>query len=325
MLVRIIGAVGALALLFGAPLAANPVVLNESDLGSIDPTLLFMAGTMENSEFGWLGVYIQNITPGLQEAMDLDSDEGVLIDDVVEDSPAEEAGLMKGDIVLRYDGTVVESVTELTEMVRETEPGEEVEIKVNRDGREFPIIAVIGEKEDREFDIKGFPLDLPFTILEGFDMPHHPGMFKFSKSSKPRFGVGIQELDGQLAEFFEVPEGEGVLVTEVYEDSPAEEAGVMAGDVIVEFDGMKVTDSGELISAVNEADAGVAVQVEVVRKGRAMTLKAELPEIEKKHETSRFYIQDLEEDKKELTKEMEELRKELQELKMELEQLQKQQ
>jgi C-terminal processing protease CtpA/Prc len=322
MLAKVLCAVGILSLLLNAPAAANPVVVYGSDWDALDPTAVFLAGSLKDGEFGWLGVHIQNITPGLVEALDLDSEEGVLIDDVVDDSPAEEAGLMKGDVILRYDGSTVNDVKELTEMVRKTEPGTGIEIVINRKGRELTVLAEIGETEHGDFDAKSFALDLPFGILEGFNMPKESFKFEFQGSSKPRFGVGIQELDGQLAEFFEVSDEEGILVTEVYEDSPAEEAGVMAGDVIIKFDGKEIGETGELISAVQSADAGKTVMVEIVRKGRPMTLEAVLPDIEKEDKASRYYIQAMDEDKKELQKELDELKKELEKLKMELEKLQ---
>ena len=317
MLARVFGALGIIALFFSAPLAANPMVVHGSDWEGLDPTAVFLAGSLDDGGRGWLGVYIQNIE-GLKEAMDLDVDEGVLIDDVIEDSPAEDAGLESGDVIIEYDGFGVEDVSELTERVRETKPGTDVEILIIRDGRERSIRATIGEKE-KDIDIKSFTLDIPHGLLKGFDMAAEPFAFTF-KTGKPRFGVGIQEIDGQLAEFFEVSEDEGVLVTEVYEDSPAEKYGVKAGDVIVEFDGESISDTDELISAVKGADADVPVDVELVRKGKTMTIEVVLPEVEAQKKSVDYYLQELGEDE-ELQEELEELKKELKKLKMELEKL----
>jgi len=253
--------------------------------------------------------------------MDLDTDEGILIDDVVDDSPAEEAGLKKGDVIVRYGGSGVSDVSKLTEMVRKTEPGSDVEIRVLRDGRGQTLYAVIGAKEkDDQFDMKSFTLDFPQGLLKGFDFGDDPNVFSFAGGGKPRFGVGIQDIDGQLSEFFEVGEEEGVLVTEVYEDSPAEEAGVLAGDVIVEFDGHDISGADELITAVKSADADVAVDVELMRKGRAMNIEVVLPDTESRKKAADIYIHELQGDK-ELQQELEELKKELKKLKVELKEL----
>ena len=77
-----------------------------------------------DSERGWLGVYIQDVTSDIKEAMDLESKRGVLVRDVVEDSPAEEAGIEQEDVIIEFSGQKVKDSSELTKLIRSSSPGE---------------------------------------------------------------------------------------------------------------------------------------------------------------------------------------------------------
>ena len=147
-------------------------------------------------------------------------------------------------------------------------------------------------------------------------------------------GVHIQNLTDQLAEYFKVKEGKGVLVTEVEDDSPAEKAGLKAGDIITKINDEEVTTTGELSKAVRSYDPEAKVTVSVLRNGKNKKLNAtlaesemkmfyahhdfEMPDIEKfDFHDFRFKEDELKAHLKVLDKELEELKKELQELREE--------
>ena len=110
-------------------------------------TLSWAKKSSWDNEQGYLGVYLQELTSDLKESLDLDeSVKGVLISGVVEDSPAEEAGLEDGDVIISFDGKKVYSAKKLTGLVRKTEPGSRVKIKLIRDGDDKRLTVTLGEK-----------------------------------------------------------------------------------------------------------------------------------------------------------------------------------
>ena len=210
---------------------------------------------------GWLGVAVQEITPSLQKALELGDRKGLMITEVMDDSPAERAGLLEEDVILRYDGEPVSRISELRRLVRRTSPGTEVTLRIWRDGKEMDIRATIGKLRRRASDV--FIWRGPGKTLEIF-------------SGYPRLGVQVHELNPDLARYFEVDDREGVLVLEVEEDSPAEKAGLKAGDVIVRVEGEKVRDADDLRDILTDYEDGDEVAVEIVRRGKRKTLTVTL-------------------------------------------------
>ncbi|MGQ0721194.1 MAG: PDZ domain-containing protein [Candidatus Eiseniibacteriota bacterium] len=200
---------------------------------------------------GWLGIRPQRIEGGLAEALNLESDSGVLVGQVVEDSPAEKAGLRAGDIVLSVDRKEVGTPSELVDAVRDREAGESVSVSILRDGKTREIDVKLGEAptfgERLEDGSRAGLHDLRRRLDRVRDL-RVPGKHGF-------LGVVTQPVDGGLAEYFGAAEG-GALVSEVVEDSPAEKLGLRAGDVIVEVAGEEVTDPGDLRRAVAKHEDG---------------------------------------------------------------------
>ncbi|RMF57660.1 MAG: PDZ domain-containing protein, partial [Calditrichaeota bacterium] len=88
------------------------------------------------SKRGWLGVGIREMTPSLRDEYELGSRDGLLIIDVAPDSPAEDAGLREDDVILKFNGHDVARAKEFSKMVRNMEPGTEVELLILRNGKE---------------------------------------------------------------------------------------------------------------------------------------------------------------------------------------------
>jgi S1-C subfamily serine protease len=148
-------------------------------------------------------------------------------------------------------------------MVRETPPGREVKIAISREGKKQTLIAVLGSRKFR------FSGNLPpgFEMPE-FHMPDIPQIFTTLRS--PMLGVEAESLGAQLALYFGVRDG--VLVRSVLDNTPAQRAGIKAGDVITRVDGMAVTSPSELSGAVRMANSKKTYAIELVRDRKPVTV-----------------------------------------------------
>jgi serine protease Do len=233
----------------------------------------------EKSDGGWLGVYLQDINPDIEEAMNLKSDQGVLVTEVVEDSPAEKAGVESKDVIVGFteEGKgifqMVEDASQLRSLIKGSSPGDVIKLKISRDGKEKVLTVTLSEAPESGISHQ-YLQQLP--KMKAKDKALDTYLFTFSSGS--RIGVKIQDLTEQLGAYFGVTDGEGVLIIEVEEDMPAQKAGLKAGDVIVEVDGKKIEDSGELISAISQKEKGDKVNIKVIRNHQPQTFAVEVAE-----------------------------------------------
>jgi serine protease Do len=160
---------------------------------------------------GYLGVNIQSITPDLAEALEIDTSAGALVADVVPGSPAEHGGLLRGDIIVGFNGASVEDSHDLPVKVAATPVGEEVKVKIMRDGQEKLISVKVGRLESSP------------TLL-GDSAGHGQG----------KWGLQLHELNPQLEQQLGIDAEDGVAVVGVEPGSSAAEAGIRQGDVIIE-------------------------------------------------------------------------------------------
>ncbi len=246
-------------------LALVPLVLALSVVGS----------QAKRGNNGWLGVYIQNIDKDLMESEDLPSTDGVLVTEVIKDSPAEKAGLERGDVILLYDDKDISSVNQLTRMIERTDPGEKKNLSILRDGSKDKIAVTIG-KDDNDMDFS-FYGDHSFHFTPDAPVPPRAYTFSLGNVSTSRIGVSLYELSDQLAKHFGADDG-GALINEVMEDSPAEKAGLKAGDIIVKMDGEKVGDVDEVREAIQDKDEGETVAVTVLRDGKESNFDVKVEE-----------------------------------------------
>lgn len=279
----------------------------------------------DTTKKGWLGVSIQDVDEDLKEALDLKSTEGVLVNEVVEDSPAEEAGIKKKDVIIKYKGKKVKDARDLTTWVLETKPGEEVRLEIIRDGKKKKPKVIIGKQPKS------------YSLLYGEDWDFTPGRQSFYFGGKRGYlGVVLEGLSEQLGDYFGAKDGEGALITEVEEDSPAEKAGLKAGDVIVKIDGEEIEDPGDVVEVVTDKEEGDKVKISVLRNKKKKTFTLEVAERESTFGSLKglkhLKILDsprrgssagirIEIDKERFKEDMEKLKEELKELKEELKEL----
>jgi serine protease Do len=216
---------------------------------------------------------------------DLDQKEpsGVRVDDVDREGPAERAGLKDGDVVVEFDGERVRSARQFTRLVQETPSGRGVKVTVLRGGAR-ETLDITPESAPAAWSMAfaepGLRAELDRSLRGLGDLPQlAEPMFNFRYDGagpamgRGRLGVQVEPLSDQLAGFFGVTGG-GVLVSSVTEDSPAEKAGLKAGDVITSVNGTPVRDAGDLVDQLRGAGSGGEVSLGVVRDKKATTIMA---------------------------------------------------
>jgi serine protease Do len=230
----------------------------------------------------WLGVETQEVTADKAKELKLSGEHGALIGKVLSDSPAAKAGLKENDVVTEINGQRVEGTAQFRRMIREIPAGRAVQLNVWRDGRQQSITATLGKAEERHNMMfkKAGPQGFAFRVPEMPVIPDVPTAEwngTFLMSAKPRLGIDAEDLSGQLGSYFGAPEGEGILVRNVNTDSPAEKAGVKAGDVITTLNGERIRTASELRERLSDVEAGKTVKLGVVRNKSNVTLNVEIP------------------------------------------------
>ena len=192
---------------------------------------------------GWLGVFIQEVTPDIADSLGLDSAGGALVSSVNEKSPADDAGLEPGDVITSFDGKMIDKMRDLPRIVAETDIGATVDVELMRGGKMMTVQVTIGELEKAELvglvgeeEAKG--------DVESFD----------------KLGFSVDNLTPELAtELGLDSEAKGVVVTEVVEGGPASAKGLEVGNIVKRFGQRRVESAADLAKSVADTlDAGRA-------------------------------------------------------------------
>lgn len=281
-----VSVVVAAATLAFSPKAAGQVVAARSR-GSDNRPQRLQIQAESGSE---LGISIRDVDQADVNRERLPAVAGAVVDEVRSQSPAEKAGLKAGDVIVEFDGERVRSASQLTRLVWETPAGRTVQVTVIRGG-ERQQVSVTPEagtggawfspdsRSPRAFSHAWPRLyeDLPDHVrIPEFDIDI-PRFELQMRVNQGRLGVTVQSLTGQLGDYFGVEHG--VLVSSVTNGSPAEKAGVKAGDVITAVGGSPVVDVPELRRRISGYRDGEDVGVTVVRdrKELKLTVKLEKP------------------------------------------------
>jgi S1-C subfamily serine protease len=230
----------------------------------------------------WLGVETHEVTADKAKELKLSAERGVVLGKIVPDSPAAKGGLKENDVVTEINGQRVEGAAQFRRMIHEIPAGRSIQLTVWRDGRTQTVSATLGKSEERRHAIKMAtprPGTFAFRIPEIPDIPSMEWNGNMLFGGGPRLGIDAEDLSGQLGAFFGAPDGEGILVREVNSGSPAEKAGVKAGDVITSLNGERIRTIGELrekLSAKRD-DKDRTVKLGVLRNKSEVSLTVELP------------------------------------------------
>jgi len=193
---------------------------------------------------GWLGVLIQEVSKDLADSFGLDKPYGALVAQVVEGSPAEDAGLKAGDVIVEYEGEEIDLSSELPQLVGRTKVGDTAKLKVVRSGDTKNIRVKIGE--------------LPTEQTGG--LPHN----KPKQVKANRIGVNVRDLDA--ATLKELNLDGGVHVVQVLEGA-ARQAGIRQGDIISRLNNQKFDTVDAFNEIVDDLPSGRAVPVLIIRQG----------------------------------------------------------
>ncbi len=217
----------------------------------------------ENS--GWLGVSIQDMTPRLAKSMEVETKQGALVNDVVEGSPAADAGIKDEDIIVEFNGESVEDEDDLAAKERNLEPDTSANrVVVSGNDRKF-LDVTVGETQRKR--VHAFTTPIP---------PMAPEVHMFMNHSS--LGMDVQDLSEQLAEYFGAPKNEGVLVASVEKDGPAGKAGLKAGDIILKVENQTIREEDDIRDEVEEYKKGDKVQVDILRDKSSKTFTDEIQE-----------------------------------------------
>lgn len=226
----------------------------------------------------YLGVDINDVTAERVHDLKLKEEHGVEVTMVDQDAPAGKAGIKEHDVILTMNGTLIESGEQLRRMIHETPAGRSVTLGMSRDGQPLTLQVELG-KHSRKNEGTSHVTD------EHFQMPEIPAMPGFQippfnvimVHTSTRSGLMFENLTPQLGDFFGVKGGHGVLVREVSKGSPAEKAGLRAGDVVVKVNSQPVQDCDDLVRWLRNGKSASSA-ITIVREKREQTINVVLPE-----------------------------------------------
>jgi serine protease Do len=213
---------------------------------SLAKTVIMQLADHGKVERGWLGVSIQPLTRELARSFKRDDNTGALVSAVMEGSPAEKAGIKAGDVIVEFNGKKVAKATELPGLVADVPVGKDVPMVVMREGREMRLNAHIARLEDES----------PAKVAE--------------TEGKGQLGLSVQPLTPPMVRELGLKVKEGVLVRDVVEGGRAAEAGIRAGDVIVEINRQPVRTVEDLKARVDKQAKGEPMVLLMNRDGQAM-------------------------------------------------------
>jgi serine protease Do len=223
---------------------------------------------------GYLGVGVVELTDDRVKALNLKDDQGLEVKRVDENSPAAKAGLKENDVILEVNGKAIEDIEQFQTSIGEMPPGTKVSLTIWRKGAKQTVAATLDSRPENLFFFSGpdFP-DAPIP-----PMPQVPfggaAPFPSLPGNAPMVGFEGEALNPQLAQFFGVKEG--VLVRSVNPKTPAERAGLKAGDVVVKVNGTPVTTPREITGLVRASRNRKSISFTVVRDKKEISLNVEI-------------------------------------------------
>jgi serine protease Do len=193
---------------------------------------------------GWLGVVMQDIDKALAESLELGKPQGALINAVEPDGPADKAGIVPGDVIVRFDGQGIVESGDLPHVVGSIAPGSKAKVEVYREGKRKTFTVVVGAL-DKDGDV----------VAD-------------NSSDNDRLGLMVEKLDDQERQQLRLRGG--IRVTEVAGDSAAANAGLRAGDIIVQLGYSRIDDLEEYQQMIAELPKSTPIAIRFYRQGQAI-------------------------------------------------------
>ena len=244
---------------------------------------------------GYLGVYMDDLTERMRDKFGYPHATGILIAGVVQEGPAEKAGIRENDIVYLFNGVKVKGIEHFASLVKEQKAGSKVALVIYRDGTEKKISVVLAAREEPAVVTEDFGTHSD-ELSKALGAVNGPALKLFGQASfaRGRLGLELANLTEDLAPYFSARVGEGVLILAVEEESPAAKAGIKGGDLLLGVNGTAVSDAGDVLDALSDLDPGDTASLEVARKGIKKTYDVE---VEKNQAVYQFYSAPFERDK----------------------------
>lgn len=195
---------------------------------------------------GYIGIIPQDINETLAKAMNLDSSNGALVGDVEADGPAEKAGIQRGDVIIRFDGTDIRNSTQLRNLAARKEPGSRVELILIRNGEEREVMITLAERPSQQ-------------QISGQQSPER------QENLDEKWGFTVRNLTPELANQLGYENEEGVVISSVNTGSIAAEAGLKTGDLIKEVNKVAVKSLDEFNREIAKVEDGSAIALLVQR------------------------------------------------------------
>jgi len=189
---------------------------------------------------GWMGVTIQSVDPALAKAWHLESSKGAVIAEVVEDGPAEEAGIETGDVVVRIDGIDIRDSSHLSQVVASSHVDEKIKIEILRDGKPRTFTMTVGMR--------------PADVMNG----------KSDSGDIMNLGMSVRNITEDIARQLQLDSTEGVLISEVEPGGIADNANLRRGDIIMEVNRTPIRDVKEYLNVIKEVmiDEGAVLYIQ---------------------------------------------------------------
>jgi membrane-associated protease RseP (regulator of RpoE activity) len=266
---------------FLLPAASAFALPGQSEQLKQSPEVFFFSGNRS-----YLGVDIQDVTADRVSALKLKEERGVEVTMVDQDAPAGKAGLKEHDVILEFNGIKVESGEQIRRLIRETPAGRTVALGISRDGGPMTISVQLADRgKVAAENMPRIVIPRPMPAMPEINIPSIQ-----LQILSPTIGVQVESVGRQLGEYFGIKNGEGILVKSVEKSSPADKAGLKAGDIIVKADNEKVSDRSDLRRVIRNHRKGGKVALGIVRDRKEQTITVDLPEPKTK-DSSGIYLE----------------------------------
>jgi serine protease Do len=192
---------------------------------------------------GWLGISVQDVTEDIAKNLKLKDNSGALISEVFKGDPADKGGMRAGDLITEVNGKKIKDTHELLLTIASFPVGEKIEVKALRDGEEKTFHVVVTERKDQ------------------------PEVAS-AREAKENFGMTVQEITPEIAQYLGIAGTGGVVVVDVKEGSPADEKGIQPQDIILEVNKVKISSMKDYVREISKKSAKKSILL-LIRRGNS--------------------------------------------------------
>ena len=192
---------------------------------------------------GWLGISVQDVTEDIAKNLKLKNNSGALISEVFKGDPADKGGLKAGDLITEVNGKRIKDTHELLLTISSFHVGDKIEVKALRDGEEKTFHIVVTERKDQP-------------------------EVAFARQSKENFGMTVQDITPEIAQYLGIAGTGGVVVVDVKDGSPADEKGIQPQDIILEVNKVKISSMKDYMREISKKSAKKSILL-LIRRGNS--------------------------------------------------------